>query len=47
MEQDLTKTNYQTLAELEDYMTGSAEAVGVMMAKIMGLPVESYPYAKL
>ncbi len=47
MEQDLTKSKYKTLAELEQYMEGSAEMVGLMMAKIMCLPEISYPYAKL
>ena len=47
MEQDLTKATYQTLEEVEDYMVGSAEVIGVMMAKILDLPHESIPYARL
>jgi 15-cis-phytoene synthase len=37
MEQDLDKTRYNTYAELEHYMRGSAAAVGVMMCHILGV----------
>ncbi len=47
MEQDITKKNYKTLAETEAYMYGSAEVVGLMMAKLMRLPEQAYPAAKL
>lgn len=47
MSQDVTKRNYKTLAEVEEYMYGSAEVVGLWMAKLLGLPNRSYPYAKL
>lgn len=47
MEQDLHKSNYQTLEELEEYMVGSAEVIGVMMAKIMELKKESEQTARL
>jgi phytoene synthase len=47
MEADLTVTRYATLADVERYMYGSAEVVGLMMARIFGLPDESHPYARL
>ncbi len=46
MEQDLSKNTYQTFEELEAYMIGSAEVVGVMMAKIIGLEKNSEPFAR-
>ncbi len=46
MERDITKTRYQTLDETIDYIYGSAEVIGLMMAKIMNLPEESYDCAK-
>lgn len=47
MRQDLTKKKYKNMNELGKYMYGSAEVVGLMMAKIMKLPEESYHSAKL
>lgn len=47
MEKDLTKKSYETLKEVEVYMYGSAEVIGLMMAKILHLPKESYPGARL
>lgn len=38
MRQDLTKTNYKNYSELEAYMVGSAEVIGLMMARILDLP---------
>lgn len=46
MELDLTKTRYETLDEVLQYIYGSAEVIGLMMAKIIGLPKESFEYAK-
>jgi phytoene synthase len=46
MELDLTKTRYETLDEVIEYIYGSAEVIGLMMAKIIGLPKESFEYAK-
>lgn len=46
MEADLTKKNYQTIQELEKYIYGSAEVIGLIMAKIMDLPKASYPVAR-
>ncbi len=47
MEADLTKKTYTTLLETEKYIYGSAEVIGLMMAKIMKLSPESYPFAQL
>ncbi|MBP7832679.1 MAG: phytoene/squalene synthase family protein [Candidatus Levybacteria bacterium] len=47
MKIDTQKTEYKTLKETEKYMYGSAEVVGLMMAKILKLPKKSYTYAKL
>lgn len=35
MEMDVTKNRYQTYSELQDYMRGSAAAVGIMMLQIL------------
>jgi phytoene synthase len=40
MEADITKSRYETYAELETYMDGSAAAVGRMMTAVMDLPEE-------
>ena len=47
MENDLIKKTYVTLDEVKRYMYGSAEVIGLFMAKIIGLPTESYRYARL
>lgn len=41
MEQDLWKSSYRTLPELQIYLFGSSEVIGLMMARIMDLPEES------
>jgi phytoene synthase len=46
MEQDLTKNTYDTLDETISYMYGSAEVIGLMMAKILKLNEKSFEYAK-
>jgi phytoene synthase len=46
MEQDLRKSSYETLEELQFYLFGSSEAVGLMMARILDLPEESYRAAR-
>ena len=46
MEMDLTKKQYYTLDETLQYIYGSAEVIGLMMAKIMNLPSQSFPYAR-
>jgi phytoene synthase len=37
MEMDLTKHTYDTMKELDDYIYGSAEVIGLMMTRIMGV----------
>ena len=46
MEMDLTKRNYETLEETLHYVYGSAEVIGLMMARILHLDPASYPYAR-
>lgn len=46
MESDLYRKTYNTLEELCRYMYGSAEVVGLFMAKILDLPEESYVHAR-
>lgn len=46
MSQDLHQKTYQTMPELEEYIYGSANVIGLFLAKIMDLPKESYPYAE-
>lgn len=36
MEQDLHKTSYESLDDLKTYMYGSAEVIGLMLARILG-----------
>lgn len=47
MESDLTHAPFQRNEELSRYVYGSAEVVGLMMAKIMGLKSEAYEAAQL
>lgn len=47
MRADTQKNTYKTFKELEEYMYGSAEVIGLVMAKILKLPKESYEYAQL
>lgn len=47
MKQDLTKHTYRTFHELEEYMYGSAEIIGLMMARIFDLCPQSHLFAKL
>lgn len=42
MELDIIKNSYETIDELKEYLYGSAEVIGLMMAKIMDLPKASY-----
>jgi len=46
MELDLTKKRYETIDEVLEYIYGSAEVIGLMMAKIIGLPKESFEHAQ-
>jgi len=47
MAADLSPTNCQTIADTLNYIYGSAEVIGLMMAKLMNLPSESYQGARL
>ena len=47
MEADLTKRFYRTEAETLEYVYGSAEVIGLFMAKIMRLPEEAYGAARM
>lgn len=47
MQMDLDGHEYQTIDDTLQYMYGSAEVVGLMMAKIMNLSPEAYEAAKL
>jgi len=46
MENDITKSTYETIDETIEYMYGSAEVIGLYMAKIMNLKQEAFEYAK-
>lgn len=46
MESDLGKVECRTLKETEHYMYGSAEVIGLMMARILDLPDKSHAYAQ-
>jgi phytoene synthase len=46
MELDITKSNYENLNETLEYIYGSAEVIGLMMARIMDLKEESYECAR-
>lgn len=46
MSRDLSQNTYETIADLESYLYGSSEVVGLMMARVMGLPDESFPAAR-
>lgn len=47
MKADLTKSTYGNIGETIQYMYGSAEVVGLMMARIMNLPDESLHAAQM
>jgi len=47
MEMDIYKKRYETMEELEEYMYGSAEVIGLMMSRILNLDREAEPYAKI
>jgi phytoene synthase len=46
MESDLSRCTYATMADLDVYLYGSSEVIGLMMARVMALPPESYPAAR-
>jgi len=45
MELDLSVHRYRTLEDLRVYLYGSAEVIGLMMARLLGLSPRSYPAA--
>lgn len=47
MAADLVKKRYRTEAETLDYIYGSAEVIGLFMARVMRLPEESFPAARM
>ncbi len=47
MEHDLVKTRCDTLEEVLQYIYGSAEVIGLYMAKIMDLPPASFRFAAM
>jgi phytoene synthase len=47
MGNDLIQKTYVSLDDVKEYMYGSAEVIGLFMAKLIGLPRESYRYARL
>ena len=47
MEADLTKHRYETIAELDCYLYGSAEVIGLFMARILDLPEHAFPQARM
>ncbi len=47
MEMDLTKKTHRTLEETLEYIYGSAEVIGLFMARIMRLPDQSHPFARM
>lgn len=46
MADDLNKKDYATFAELETYMYGSAEIIGLCMCRLIGLPAQAYDEAR-
>ena len=46
MARDLSQNTYETIADLEDYLYGSSEVIGLMMARIMGLPEDAWDAAR-
>lgn len=47
MESDLHIKSYKTFSDLEKYIYGSADVIGLMMARIMNLKEESFDAARL
>lgn len=47
MAMDLRITRYETQNDLGEYLYGSAEVIGLMMARVLNLPITSYPTAQL
>jgi phytoene synthase len=47
MELDLSKSSYDTLEQTLQYIYGSAEVIGLFMARVLELPEVSHPHARL
>lgn len=47
MHMDIDKKTYKTMDDTLKYVYGSAEVIGLMMAKVIGVKPEAYEYAKL
>ncbi|MBN2552580.1 MAG: phytoene/squalene synthase family protein [Spirochaetales bacterium] len=47
MELDLSKKEYGSLEETLEYIYGSAEVIGLYMAKLLDLAPDSYPHAEM
>lgn len=47
MNMDIKKRTYKNEKEIINYMHGSAEVIGLMMAKTLDLPKKSYKYAMM
>jgi phytoene synthase len=45
MEWDLTQKSYNTMTELEEYIYGSADVIGLFMCQILGISKEAHKYA--
>lgn len=46
MEMDIAQNPYQTIDDVSEYIYGSAEVIGLVMARILRLPKESEPFAQ-
>src|SRR5690606_33965464 len=46
MQADFTKKKYATYEELQKYMYGSAEVIGLMICQIIGITTSAHYYAK-
>jgi phytoene synthase len=46
MEMDLTRQKYRDFDELDEYIYGSAEVIGLFMARTLGLKDEALPHAR-
>lgn len=47
MQMDVDKKQYNTLEDTLEYIYGSAEVIGLFMARIMQLPIKPYEYARM
>ncbi|MEM4397215.1 MAG: phytoene/squalene synthase family protein [Candidatus Woesearchaeota archaeon] len=47
LERDIKNYKYKTMKDLEKYLYGISEVIGLMMARILNLKKESYYYARM